>query len=405
MKIVNWCLYLYVLLKPFYIGKSGILQLSDIFILIAFVTIFFLNFRKSEKNIIEYEIKKKLTFFLIYILCIVIINSIYYCISQVSTFLTSSLYYIFVFLGLYVFSSRVHDEKFLKNIYYCFVIDLILQLIFYFCGIGESLYNGTRYIGTFNDPNQFGFFIIISMAYICIISNILKINFKLNILSYIIGCYLIYLSASTGMFLAVIVFILLNLISLIKLKIRKINKISKVSIFVLFLILLLVLFIFQNNKLNNYILNFFNENIMNSSILDRVNNKIDKFENTDSNFFEDRHLDKFINNYTYIFWGSGEGEFDRFGNNSGEIHSTFPCLLFYYGIIPFLILVYWIFINLKGLSFRQLIPYITIFIESFTLAHQRQLLFWVLIILANVFVICKKNNKLRRNPDEYKKIN
>ena len=61
--------------------------------------------------------------------------------------------------------------------------------------------------------------------------------------------------------------------------------------------------------------------------------------------------------------------------------------MFYYGIVPFFILMYWVYLNLKGLKLKQYIPYIAILIESFTLLNQRQLLFWWMILMANIYKI------------------
>ena len=79
-----------------------------------------------------------------------------------------------------------------------------------------------------------------------------------------------------------------------------------------------------------------------------------------------------------------EGGEDRFEKvfHKTEIHSTFPAILFYYGLIPTYILIRWIYENIKKIRGQQFIIYIALLAESFTLANQRQALFWIIIVLA-----------------------
>lgn len=383
MRIIDICLYAYILLKPWYLSKSGTLQISDIFIILGFGLTVYKNFRKGNT---WKKIEDNLIYFIIFVLLTFLINLLYSIKYSMSDFVKSSLYYLFIFMGLYTFRFKIYDKKFLKVTYYCFVIDLIIQFIAGVLGIG-AIYGGSRYMGTFNDPNQFGFFIIMSMAYIYTIAKVLKL--KVNPLIYILTVYLLYLSASTGMLLAVGSFLLIQIVVNIKSIFNNFKKYVPILLIIGILISLICSIVFIIYKTNDNVKEkidiFVNKKILNSSIVKRVSGKINKIDADSNNFLEDRHLDKLVNNPIYMIYGAGQGSFDRFGNNSGEIHSTFPSILFCYGLIPFMILSYWIYINLKGLSIMQLSPYIAIFIESFTLVNNRQVLFWVLIIMANLY--------------------
>ena len=98
----------------------------------------------------------------------------------------------------------------------------------------------------------------------------------------------------------------------------------------------------------------------------------------------------------YILYGSGEGEYTRFTKtyHQDEIHATLPSILFYYGIIPTLILLSWVYSKIKKASIKTLIPLISIFMESFTLLNQRQVLFWILILFVSFTTVKEKKEEI-----------
>lgn len=102
----------------------------------------------------------------------------------------------------------------------------------------------------------------------------------------------------------------------------------------------------------------------------------------------DRRLDKLLLYPEKMLYGAGQGAFERFTRASGtnEVHSTLPGILFYYGAVPFSILVLWIVSSYKGgrLRWDIWLEYGAFFIESCLLANQRQPLFWMVIMLASL---------------------
>ncbi|MGN1352120.1 MAG: hypothetical protein ACI4VE_05045 [Clostridia bacterium] len=395
MSIINICLYLYLLLKPFYLKSSGTIQISDVFIFIAFI----FTIASSVKTEGKEKINSNQKILLLFLLCVVFINTIYYGIYSDISFLKSILYYAFLFIGIFTFSNKIQDYKFLKHYYVIFIIDLLIQIIIYIIGIGRY-YGSTRYMGTFNDPNQFAFFITLAIMYIYTLENILQIK-RRAWYAYATGLVLILLSSSTGMILAIVTFLAIQVICNInkvkKLITKKHNKkiiyISIIICLILITTIVFCLFICDRNYKLKEIIESRIESIVNSQIGERIIEKFNKLKEKDK-FLEDRHLDKFFDNLHYILYGAGEGRWYRFGDNEGEIHSTLPSLLFCYGILPTCILALWIYLNLKGLNLKELSVYIAILIESFTLINQRQLLLWIIIILANLY---KKENKFKKD--------
>lgn len=117
----------------------------------------------------------------------------------------------------------------------------------------------------------------------------------------------------------------------------------------------------------------------------------------------DRQLDKLILYPEKMLYGAGQGDFYRFDKavSANEIHSSFPGMLFYYGIGPFLVLLYWVYRNFaEGQNSPYvLLCYLAYFAETFTLTNQRQPLFWMIIVLASL-CISKAGGSERASSDK-----
>ena len=255
-------------------------------------------------------------------------------------------------------------------------------------------YDAFRYMGTFNDPNQFGYFIVLSAAFLYVIEDVLKIR-KRAVVMYLISLILIFASASTGMLMAMTILFVLHIIRRIKSIIKWISK-NLGKIFVTAIcIMAVVLVIVSNVDLKNLVIETFEQSIQNMTIAERLQGKIDKAESSNSSLIEERGIDKLIKYPQYLIYGSGQGYLDRFTKAAFqiEVHSTLPGIWLYYGIIPLIILLIWIYESIKKVRLKYMIPYIALLIESFTLYNQRQLLLWIIIIMANLLREEKEEEK------------
>ena len=390
MSLINLCIYAYIFFKPFYLFSSGGIQISEIFIVIAFLLTLV---EKIPKDGVTKKMLKDLKILFIFILCVIIINFIYFDIYQNIEFLISTVQYILIFMGIYVFANKISDKKVLKNIYKITKINLIIQLLIYLTGMGRA-YDAFRYMGTFNDPNQFGYFIVLSVAFLYVIEDVLKIR-KRAVVMYLISLILIFASASTGMLMAMTILFVLHIIRRIKSIIKWISK-NLGKIFVTAIcIMAVVLVIVSNVDLKNLVIETFEQSIQNMTIAERLQGKIDKAESSNSSLIEERGIDKLIKYPQYLIYGSGQGYFDRFTKAAFqiEVHSTLPGIWLYYGIIPLIILLIWIYESIKKVRLKYMIPYIALLIESFTLYNQRQLLLWIIIIMANLLREEKEEEK------------
>ena len=390
MSLINLCIYAYVFFKPFYLFGSGGIQISEIFIVIAFLLTLV---EKVPKDGITKKMLRDLRILFIFILCVIIINFIYYGIYQNTEFLMSTIQYILIFMGIYVFTNKISDKNVLKNIYKITQINLVIQLLIYISGIGRY-YDAFRYMGTFNDPNQFGYFIVLSAAYMYVIEDILKIR-KRAIVMYFISLILIIASASTGMLMAMTILLVLHIVREIKPIIGWISKNSGKFLIGMICVVTIILGLISNVDIRNTMITTVEQTIQNSSIADRLMGKINKAESSDSSLIEERGIDKLIKYPQYLIYGSGQGYFERFTEAAHqlEVHSTLPGIWLYYGIVPLIILLIWVYKSIKKVKLKYMIPYIALFVESFTLYNQRQLLLWIIIIMANLLREEKEEEK------------
>lgn len=398
MKLIEFCIYMYIFLKPFYISKSGTVQISDLFLLFAFTLMIFLKYNKKNNDGVSRKIKP----LLIFVFMVLIINFVYFVIYETKDFLMSSIQYIFIIIGIYVFYNLINNKKIIYNIKRILSFNILLQLVIFLIGAGRYFGN-VRYMGTFNDPNQFAFFIFLALMIIKTSDEILNNNSNKTIwILYFVGLFLIIQSASTGMLLGMTIFTLLTVGVNIKQYLIKFKKYIVKIVCMLFLILSIssgcIILYYGDLEFRDKVQKKMTD-ISTSQFMDRLTQKISVIneENKNNSFIEDRCIDKIILYPHFLIFGAGQGNYNRYdlASSYNEIHSTLPSILFYYGIIPFIILIYWIYINIKGLKFKQYIPYIAILIESFTLLNQRQLLLWYLIILAN----CLKGEDLNKDEE------
>lgn len=392
MNIVLLNIYVYLILKPYYLFKSGTIQICDAFMIIAFFLFFISNMKSEIKSI---NIKENKGYF-IFLIFVVIINGIWYMICSDSRMLLCTAFYIYNFLIILLFDYLSTNKKFLINFRKILIFNLIIQLLLLLLGVGEYEY-GYRYKGTFNDPNQFAFYCMISSFLIYVISNILEkrydIKCKYNIISYIITLFLIINSSSTGMLGGFAIFAVGN-IFIYFVRNNNFRKIKKSTIGFTLIILsavsiLIFLILFDYINISNIL-----EKVENSNIFIRLNEKFNKVGNdNDSNLLYDRGYDKILKYPIYIFFGAGEGGFSRFeGCVENEIHATIPSLLFYYGIIPVSILLYWMYSKIKKIPKEMYLVFLALLIESFTLINQRQSLFWIFIVLCKYTLNERENN-------------
>lgn len=373
IRISNLLFLTYWILKSFYIHSSGGLQIGDYVFCLSFFCFFCETVKRRELGVLMG--KDSLLF--VYVCIVAFINGIYSILYPDGGFLKPILYFTFNFLVVVEFRYIAEDKKFLNEFFVATFLCVFIQVLVYLSGRGRWYGDGLRYMGTFNDPNQLAFFVMSRFFIMYIIysrvCNENKINFLLMSLSFVMSIFLIMQSASTGMFLGCGVFCIAWLVNYCVAN----RKNKKVILMILFIACMVVFLGFGGDKL------LFKD----SFISDRLREKLNKMSDSSGNgFIKDRNLGAFFYKPYYILFGAGEGDFIRFTDvaANGELHSTVLSLLFYYGMIPYCILLIWVFKNLKGITILEFSIYVAIFIEMLTLVNHRQSSLWILFILPSI---------------------
>ncbi|MEZ2457723.1 hypothetical protein ACBR55_03905 [Salinicoccus roseus] len=350
----KYLLTIYFIMAPFYFFSSGLPQIAEVILCIAFLL--------NIPGIFKAALSKVSVLYSPLFLWMILVNVYYYYISQDLEFLTFSAYYLFNWLviSLVFFYLTLDQKGVYKSIIWGGVISGGIQLIISFFysspGYRESLF--------FNNPNQLAYFSLLLVITVLFCNDKLKGSPLINYSIMVIGLYLIFISASMGGLASLIVVILGYSI------LRNKNLLDRmISVSIGLFSLLIGYLIFAN-----------------VSFLYGINNKLDaamirihSTTNT-SDFYLERGYNRIIENPEFLVLGAGEGQFERF-NATLELHSSIGTILFSYGIVGLLLLI---------------LPFTFIFVKSniktiillsapilYGLSHNglRDSMFWIFFIL------------------------
>lgn len=379
LQIPHLLFLLFWILKPFYFAESGGMQISDFVFVISFIA--WVIWRRGWIAVDKTDL-----LFVGFVGSVFIVNGMYYLIHGKTEFLMKTLYFVYNLMVVLVIRDFKENKAFLKGLLWASFFNLFFQLVIMLVGLGDFHFaNSLRFRGTFNDPNQYSFSMMTSFFLVYLLSYYLRdqggrAGRLVRIVSFLLAFYFIFEAGSTGMLLGISTFAATYAL----VKVFSARTPGYVFLRVVTLILAVALLVFVLMA----ILSPGGLNIAEGSdsfLMVRLNEKIDKFDNKGLiALIEERGIDKAFDNPIYFLFGSGEGFFERFPGSEFEIHSTFIALLSAYGILPLLLLFWWMGKNLKNLAVPLIPVFMGLFIESFTLAHQRQPVFWMLIVLAGL---------------------
>ena len=377
-------LALALVVKPFYMLPSGSFQVADLCMLISFILIV-----SAENFKITRILNDEDKFLRAFLLLVVIINLIYSVLYGEMAFLKSSLYMIFGYMVIIVARKLNTCDVFMSVLKNTCKINIIVQLVIYILKLGKWFEPG-RYMATYNDPNQFAFAISTSFLILYCIQR--EKEEKSTWLYFIMCIFLVVTSASMGSLLLIAIFIIMSG----ALFLNGLNKKQKTTILITIICLAAIMGMVIIYQKNSYI----TEQV--TIFSNRLDEKIDRFTEYGNNgekgsFFElivyDRNLRAAVNHPISFLYGSGEGLMSRFAPTDGELHSTWIALLFYYGVIPTSILIWWIINNLKNVDAYFIIANIAMFAETWVMINYRQPTFWLLIILGSLYETRKKKGQ------------
>lgn len=364
LSFVEYVFLFGIFLKQFYLRQSGTVQISDAIIVLSVFTL--LSSGRMRINQIDVSL-------VIFVACTFLVNGVYaffygYRMMMASIYM---LYNLSVVLGFRIFTKK---RSFIKSMMFTMKANLLTQFIIYLVGLGR-MYGNTRYQGTFNDPNQFGFFVIccIFLLYLCSF----YLDKKMSLVWYCLTGYLVLISASRGMALAFLIFLFFAVIQPSKALKSPLLRFLVLLAFLLGGIFILMggmnflLSIFSiNSSKTNYLMRRFRQRGGGGSLVQRIYAII-----------VDRKMTRIFIKPLYFLFGCGEGvwyRFLEFCSDDGEIHSTFIGLCYYYGIIPYCMFAKWIWDCIKKTPRKTKGVFYALLFEALTLINHRQPLFWMI---------------------------
>lgn len=416
--------YLFILLKPLYIFPSGSVGMADIFLMLSFLTAL-LGKKRSGQGIRLF--REDVPFYL-FLGFVVLINGCYYVHYGNREFLLYTMYWVYSAAAIWTFRV-LYSHVFMRGVVLACSVNILVQAAVLFSGQGRYFHEswgGSRFMGTFNDPNQFAFFLftmflVLFMAYCRRNRNgsgdtrqqiLLQGLFFLMsaLVLFLIGC-----SKSTGVFLGLLVFFFVLLWQWLWDRMRHSGRRLAWQLGVIGLAVAGGILLWQLWPSAD-----FDISKTDYSLISRVQQKIWKLSNGNlADLLYDRSAERLVLESHYLLFGAGEGYFERFipwGFEArlspgvfhvfhvNEIHSSFFDVWFSYGLIPMALLTYWIMKHAVRCSRRQRAAVIALLAESFTLMNLRQPFFWFILVLAGIGTGSALNMNLSKKETEYKTV-
>ena len=357
-----------ILMKQFYFFPSGTFQIGDLLLMTGCVLYVFI----VKKGQIFFE--KTNGWYLAFLIGVFVVNAAYSLILKDTEFVDSTLYYVYNFVIILVFSNLLREENmktFLRYFALILKLSLLLQGMLYVLGLG-NWQSGMRYIGTFHDPNQFGVFILFSMFFIYLCDKVNRNRFWFIWSG--IGTMVILPSASTGTMIGIVLFWVGMYIS----NFREMTKLWKIFWGIMSGLLVLIFLVFGLGVVE------LPPSVTSHFMYIRIGWKLQLLFGNGGidSLIGDRVWNRIVEHPQYFLFGSGEGANLRFDATGYELHSSILAPAFCYGALPYLFLLIWVFKKI-GHS-RHLFIYIAMFGEALFVVNTRQPMYWMLMVMADV---------------------
>ncbi len=409
----KYLFYMFILLKPLYLFPSGSVGVADIFLMLSFLAAL-LGKKQSGQGIRLF--REDVPFYL-FLGFVVLINGCYYVHYGNREFLRYTMYWVYSAAAIWTFRV-LYSHVFMRGVALACGVNIFVQTAVLFSGHGRyfhETWGGSRFMGTFNDPNQFAFFLftmflVLFMAYRqkneSGADKIRQQTF-LRVLFYLVSglsLFLIGCSKSTGMFLGLLVFFSVLLWQWFWDRMQSSGRrlawqLGGIGLAVAVCILLWQLWPSADFDISK----------TDYSLISRVQQKIWKLSNGNlADLLYDRSAERLVLEPQYLLFGAGEGYFERFipwGFEArlspgvfhvfhvNEIHSSFFDVWFSYGLIPMALLTYWVMKHAVRCSRRQRAAVIALLAESFILMNLRQPFFWFILIYGSCGYVSLKRGK------------
>ncbi|MDX2065975.1 MAG: hypothetical protein SFX74_09560 [Fimbriimonadaceae bacterium] len=353
---------MFLLSFPFYLLPSGMPRICDIFIVwiaIRFAIAGKVPMLGSAKIILQV-----LSGFVIYS-CLV--GTYYALILPAPSCLQSAFFYIQNALVVFVVFSLYSEygRRFLEATFNAMATCVIVQ----FCAGLRDLGNAERATIFFNNPNQLGYFSLVSAALLAFGAQVFKLRAAYigMLMTMCLAIAVISLSKAAMVGAA----ILILLIGLTQPKV--------VGQFALMVLAVLVIA----------------PNIVGAIV--KAEARLSTVGRSNDDSAEGRGYDRITRNPHYLAFGSAEGAYNRFGLHGQELHSTYGTIIFAYGIPGTALLVTFLYLLFKGQGWSAY-PIFPVATYGITHNGMRFTLLWCLLAVSWCVAHYMRERRLAAEP-------
>ncbi len=358
---------LYVLLSPVYVFPSGLPQPGDL-ILIVLTPLTLATWDRRMAPITRRPLALLVAF-----TGYVLINNLTWTIltgsislSLKKSFVLSPVFYVYNLIAFVtcLLLFRRYDRRFVTLTVWLSLASVVLQTLVTFVYSGSNS-DGGRGVGLFNNPNQLGYFAVLSASVILLGQRALRLSSWTVSVGLLCSTYLALYSAS-------------------KAAIGCVAIIACVGVFARLRTVLLSL------AVAGVALLAFDPA---SAVLARAQDRI-RTDQT-AGFFEERGYDRITSHPEFWLLGAGEGKYERFADTTvigdHELHSSAGTVFFCYGVVGSLLFLAFLGRLMVGAPLRVMVLLLPA--AAYGLTHQglRVTLFWMLLAL----FLCLKEARLR----------
>lgn len=365
--------------SQFYVLESGLPQPAHFLIFFAFI-FFLLIYKKFNISHCQEFAPRLLLAFVLYQ---ALVNLSYASLTLSTSFIMQAVYIFYGYMTfLLILNLALRNPNSIDYLAKFACIGLFILFVIAVFGLGDY-YFYPRYNAFFNDPNQMAYWVLCICAIIIIYFNRVG-SFLLPGLVFLVSTYLLFLTASRsgllGFSLLLLGFLLLRFGSgLSKIKLRH---------FVLFLLSILIIVIGAGYILRHEadLMQFLLGRLLNADFADQA---------------DIRGYTRIVEYPAYLIFGAGHGLDIRFTATGGEIHSTWAGLLFYYGIVGFLLFIPILFSIFKRLSLGEALIFLAPMMYSFATFGLRTPIFWIFLGFFYALVISKQRRSSKQSDQHF----
>lgn len=338
--------FAYLILIPIYAFPSGGPQPSDYLMIILMLLVFFDKKHTLDKKFIQIYAP-----LLVFVYYVTLLNTMWVGITGEIQFFRASLFYIYnclVFI-LMLKMYTLYGVALFPIILFGLAISVLIELAILLMNYGLFY----RSIGSFNNPNQLGYYSVVSVSVFSIIIKEYKIGLLFEVAIILFFLFVVVLSLSKAALLAVLFNILFVFFKHFK--------------YALLLSAFFVLSYFITDSSN--------------PIVSKLDSRLSTFGTQHDDNLIGRAYDRIWENPEYLLLGAGEGLTERFthGGINKEIHSSLGSILFSYGILGFILFLVFLYLIYKNSKKEYLIFIIPSFIYGTTHQGLRFTFFWILL--------------------------